>query len=159
MSQEKNSEGRGDAASESGPRSTLQSSEDGRISASIAIAPPRNGYNALWEWFSLSYASWLTMPRVLMHAMPDEWQAKMAELLHEYDDTFNTDDLPNSIVQARRNGKLTRWPEWLLRYRHPDEYEIAQRRATDRSGNPATKEQIVTESGTVGSATDAPKNT
>ena len=28
----------------------------------------------LSRWFGLSYASWLTMPRVMMEAMPEEWQ-------------------------------------------------------------------------------------
>lgn len=32
------------------------------------------GENALWLWFGLSRASWLTLPRVLMHEMPDEWR-------------------------------------------------------------------------------------
>ena len=31
----------------------------------------------LSNWFGLSYASFLTLPRVLMEAMPEEWQRKM----------------------------------------------------------------------------------
>lgn len=36
----------------------------------------QTGKEKLWQWFSLSYAAWLTLPRVLMHEMPDEWQRK-----------------------------------------------------------------------------------
>lgn len=83
------------------------------------------GQQKLWGWFGLSYASFLTLPRVLMHEMPDEWQSKMADLLHEYEDEFcNRGDMPGSRVQAVRDGKLTKWPEWLLRYRRPDKVEI-----------------------------------
>lgn len=38
------------------------------------------GYDALWGWFGLSRASFLVLPRVLMHEMPDDWQLRMAAL-------------------------------------------------------------------------------
>jgi len=47
----------------------------------------KKGYDKLWSWFGLSYASFLTLPRVMMHEMPDEWQGKMADLLEEWDST------------------------------------------------------------------------
>jgi len=80
----------------------------------------KKGEDALWTWFGLSYASWLTMPRVLMHEMPDEWQAKMAVLLEEYEDAFPNQ--PNIIphVSLKRDGKYTKIPRWLSNYRHPD---------------------------------------
>ena len=37
-----------------------------------------NGADHLSCKFSLSHASFLTIPRVLMEAMPDEWQERMA---------------------------------------------------------------------------------
>ncbi|MCR4307162.1 MAG: hypothetical protein NUV80_01220 [Candidatus Berkelbacteria bacterium] len=84
----------------------------------------RKGYDALWFWFGLSHASWLTLPRVLMHEMPDEWQGKMAELLNEYDAAFpNQPDL-GTQVQVTHKGKLTRTPSWLINYRHPEYKEI-----------------------------------
>jgi hypothetical protein len=78
------------------------------------------GHDALSFWFGLSYASFLTLPRVLMEAMSDEWQGKMAALLNEYDDTF--DRLPSygTRVQVLKNGKMTKTPEWLINYRRPD---------------------------------------
>lgn len=78
----------------------------------------------LSNWFGLSYASFLTLPRVLMEAMPEEWQQKMTELLIEYDQTFpNLFDLGTS-VQITRNGKLIKTPEWITSYRHPDKKKL-----------------------------------
>jgi hypothetical protein len=75
----------------------------------------------LWTWFGLSYASWLTMPRVLMHEMPNEWQKKMAKLLKEWDDYYNFNDLNlGTRVQITKNNKLIKTPNWLINYRHPD---------------------------------------
>lgn len=89
-----------------------------------------DGHDALWKWFGLSRASFLTMPRVMMHAMPDEWQAKMAVLLDEWDaewDTSNTSD-PGLHVSAKVGNRFTAMPDWLLQYRHPDIAEIESRR-------------------------------
>ena len=79
----------------------------------------QDGYNKLWDWFGLSYASFLTLPRVLMHEMPDEWQGKMADLLYEYDRAFqNLPDL-RTEVRVSRDGRLVKMPDWLVQYRHP----------------------------------------
>jgi len=40
-------------------------------------------------WFELSYAHFLTVPRLVMESMPLEWQEKMAALLQEMDNTFD----------------------------------------------------------------------
>lgn len=96
----------------------------------------RPGYDALWGWFGLSRASFLVMPRILMHEMPDEWQSQMAELLEQYDDAFNRAPLPGCKVMAvGERGRFQSWPDWLLRYRRPDvdrvnelRVEVADRR-------------------------------
>lgn len=82
------------------------------------------GHDELWLWFSLSYASFLTIPRVLMHSMPDKWQWKMAKLLNEYDEIFS--NLPDitTRVQIAKDGKLIKHPSWILNYRHPQYDEI-----------------------------------
>ena len=85
----------------------------------------KQGEDKLWTWFSLSYSSWLTLPRVLMHEMPDEWQGKMADLLEEWEahwDFSNVDLEP--CVHLRANGKFTQTPEWLWNYRHPKKAEL-----------------------------------
>ena len=43
----------------------------------------------LSEWFELSYAQFLTIPRLVMENMPLEWQEKMKALLYELDGTFD----------------------------------------------------------------------
>jgi len=40
-------------------------------------------------WFELSYAQYLTVPRLVMQSMPLKWQRKMAVLLREMDETFD----------------------------------------------------------------------
>tara|TARA_R110002072_G_C7685490_1_gene511792 strand:- start:27 stop:320 length:294 start_codon:yes stop_codon:yes gene_type:complete len=87
------------------------------------------GYERLWVWFGLSRASWLTMPRILMHEMPDEWQDKMADLLEEWDAEWDSGDMPAPSVTAKLDNKFTRWPAWLLNYRRPDKREIEKLRA------------------------------
>lgn len=81
----------------------------------------RNGYDELWLWFGLSRASWLTLPRAMMHEMPDDWQAKMAQLLKQWDETWDTDDFPIPTVTGRDdNGKFKKYDRRLTYYRHPD---------------------------------------
>jgi hypothetical protein len=61
------------------------------------------------------------MPRAFLHAMPDEWQGKMAALLEEWDATWEWgDDIDGSRVQVIKNGRLTKMPDYLREYRHPD---------------------------------------
>ena len=72
-------------------------------------------------WFGLSYASFLTLPRVLMEAMPQEWQDRMAELLYEYSDAVKNPPSLGTRVQITGEGdKLVKTPEWIINYRHPD---------------------------------------
>ena len=79
----------------------------------------KDGLNSLWLWFGLSRASWLTLPRVMMHEMPDEWQKQMAVLLDEYDKTFQNQPDLGTRVQVTSKGKMVKTPGWL-NYRHPD---------------------------------------
>lgn len=88
---------------------------------------PESGYERLWGWFSLSYASWLTLPRVMMHEMPDDWQAKMAALMNEWDATWTKvpDDVSlNTSVCVKNGNRYTRMPRILCNYRRPDKQEI-----------------------------------
>lgn len=101
--------------------------------SSLTAGLGHTGYDALWLWFSLSYASWLTLPRVLMHEMPDEWQDRMAELLREFDEAWDSEGMPQSLVVARKDNKFTSWPEWLLNYRRPNRSEIERLRSNGQS--------------------------
>ncbi|MBT7631292.1 MAG: hypothetical protein HN597_16555 [Desulfobacula sp.] len=65
-----------------------------------------DGKERLWGWFELSYASFLVIPRVLMHSMPDDWQNQMASLLEEYQDTFPNQPHIGTRVQATKDEPL-----------------------------------------------------
>lgn len=41
------------------------------------------------DWFELTYAQYLTIPRSILQSMPDGWQKKFVALLNELDDTFD----------------------------------------------------------------------
>lgn len=41
------------------------------------------------EWFELSYAQYLTVPRSVLQSMPDKWQSKFVSLLEELDETID----------------------------------------------------------------------
>jgi hypothetical protein len=58
--------------------------------------------------------------------MPDDWQNQMASLLEEYQDTFPNQPDIGTRIQATKNGKLTKMPEFLKNYRHPD-YRVIEK--------------------------------
>lgn len=41
------------------------------------------------DWFELSYAQYLTIPRSVMEAMPKDWQVRMVECLEQLDETID----------------------------------------------------------------------
>ncbi len=45
------------------------------------MTEPRS--NAIHDWFGLTYASHLVVPRMIMQEMPAVWQEKMVALLNE----------------------------------------------------------------------------
>ncbi|WP_242152754.1 hypothetical protein [Pseudomonas sp. ArH3a] len=83
----------------------------------------------LGAYFGLSYSSWLTLPRVLMEAMPEEWKHNMAALLHRYDDTYPNQPDYGTTVRVTVDGKMVKTPGWLINYRHPDLAMINEMRA------------------------------
>lgn len=86
-----------------------------------------DGNYELSKWFGCSRAAFAVLPRVLMEAMSDEWQYRMAVLLSQYSDTFDTTDLGIQALYVSAKGdnnKFTKMPEWVLNYRHPDKSVI-----------------------------------
>ncbi|ATW62284.1 hypothetical protein Psp6_00031 [Pseudomonas phage Psp6] len=79
------------------------------------------GGEDLKTWFGLSYASWLTIPRVLLEAMPDVWQGRLAVLLHEYEDAFPNHPEIGTTVRCTKGGRIIKTPDWMVNYRHPDQ--------------------------------------
>jgi len=41
------------------------------------------------EWFELTYAQYLTIPRSVLQSMPDDWQEKFVALLKELDEAID----------------------------------------------------------------------
>ena len=90
-----------------------------------APEPQTTGHDRLWHWFGLSRSAYAIMPRVMMHAMPDDWQDRMATLLEEWMAFWpNMPDI-DACVQIRRAGRMIPTPPWLLNYRHPDRQHLA----------------------------------
>jgi hypothetical protein len=52
------------------------------------------------EWFSLSYASYLTLPRSVLQSMPDEWQKRFVAMLGDLDQAYGHLDWPAYRVSA-----------------------------------------------------------
>ncbi len=46
-------------------------------------------HEAVHNWFELSYAQYLTLPRTALQSMPDEWQARFVACLRELDESFD----------------------------------------------------------------------
>lgn len=99
------------------------------INETFAWHEEKSGHERLWGWFGLSYASFLVLPRIMMHAMPDEWQRRMAVLLEEYDEAFPSHPATDCNVLKRDAGRFVSWPSWLLHYRRPDLSEIERARS------------------------------
>lgn len=72
------------------------------------------------DWFELTYAQYLVMPRSLMEAMPTRWQYDMAKLLEEFDHTFDWRPPTGRYwVQLKDgNGRYVR--DDFMEYRHPN---------------------------------------
>jgi hypothetical protein len=76
------------------------------------------GHAALSLWFELSYAQFLTVPRLVLEAMPDEWQGKLAALMEELDATIDWRPRDGRYYVRLRdaNGRFTEAPLWNYRY-------------------------------------------
>lgn len=83
----------------------------------------RPGFSDLWGCFGRG-DGFLTLPRSLMHEMPDDWQSVMAELLDEWERAWNwPDDFPTATVRARdKKNRFTKWPAWLLEYKYREQH-------------------------------------
>lgn len=63
-------------------------------------------------WFSLSYASWLTIPRVSLQEMPLDWQARFFSLLDEAEEHHGL-EVPNGLSVVRKHkGKFVENSHW-----------------------------------------------
>lgn len=63
------------------------------------------------SWFGLSYASWLTIPRLSLQEMPLDWQARFVELLNE-GERLGLQTPDGLIVQRQIDGKFVSNAHW-----------------------------------------------
>ncbi|WP_447845745.1 hypothetical protein [Pseudomonas aeruginosa] len=89
------------------------------------------GYDQLWAWFGLSRSAYAVLPRVMMHAMPDDWQRRFAELMDEWDDHWPNQPDITAHVQIKQNNRFISTPPWLLNYRNPDHNQLNAMRGKD----------------------------
>ena len=73
--------------------------------------------DAVNGWFGLSYANYLTVPRVLLEEMPDEWQNRFVALMDEMRQAF-VNDVTYEVRLRDERGRYRADP--LASYRHPD---------------------------------------
>lgn len=45
--------------------------------------------DAIHNWFELTYAQYLTIPRSVLQSMPDEWQERFVRCLEELDEAID----------------------------------------------------------------------
>ncbi len=62
------------------------------------------------QWFGLSYANYLTLPRSILQSMPEEWQKRFVECLYELDSVCINSGIetPNYTVSARKGGRFVK---------------------------------------------------
>ena len=69
-------------------------------------------------WFELSYAQYLTIPRLVLQSMPVKWKNKLAELLFELDDTVDWRPGDGRYWVKLRDGKGRYCADPLSNYRY-----------------------------------------
>jgi hypothetical protein len=73
--------------------------------------------DAVHDWFSLTYASYLVLPRVLLQSMPVHWQRRFVKMLKDLDNSFShVKRAPSYWVRACEGGRFIH--EDLPGYRH-----------------------------------------
>lgn len=78
------------------------------------------------DWFSLTYANYLVLPRSLIQEMPVEWQKRFVALLEEMETEFPKH---NDAYMVKVRGERGRFIcDLLAEYRRPDKNAINEMR-------------------------------
>jgi len=56
--------------------------------------------DGIHEYFNLTYASYLVLPRTVLQSMPDTWQADFVEMLEKIPRTLDYTEVDNYRVMA-----------------------------------------------------------
>jgi hypothetical protein len=81
-------------------------------------------------WFELTYAQYLTIPRSILEAMPDEWQGRFVRCLEELDGAFDWRPEEGRYWCRLKDGSGRFAPDPLMEYRRPDYDHIERIRKT-----------------------------
>jgi len=83
----------------------------------------------MWQWFGLSYSSYLVMPRSLLCGMPKRWQRRMVKLLQEAEQAYETDSIDDNYVVSLRDegGRFKHDP--LADYKYPPKLPYREKRS------------------------------
>lgn len=75
----------------------------------------------MWNWFNLTYSSYLVIPRALLCGMPLDWQQRMASLLDECREVYDPYAINDNytVLLKGKKGRFAIDP--LRNYRHPPE--------------------------------------
>lgn len=76
-------------------------------------------------WFELTYAQYLTVPRSLLEAMPEEWQERFVRCLEELDAEFDWRPEEGRYWCHLKDGEGRFVVDPLREYRRPDYRYIA----------------------------------
>lgn len=74
----------------------------------------------MWDYFGLSYASYLVLPRVILCAMSAEWQRRLVALLDEAESEFGIVPREGEYAVFLRCARRRFVADPLRQYRHPD---------------------------------------
>ncbi len=91
-------------------------SHDGTKKVSPIENSHGEGHERLHEWFGLSYANYLTIPRAVLQSLPDQLQGRLAEVLEKMDAVCMEHHLHwpgrDTVIEVRlrRNGKFIKDP-------------------------------------------------
>jgi hypothetical protein len=80
------------------------------------------------QWFELTYAQYVTVPRSILQAMPVEWQRCFVRCLEELDETFAWRPAEGCYWVKLKDGKGRYVSDPLMQYRHPDRVHIERLR-------------------------------
>jgi hypothetical protein len=86
----------------------------------VKVAQGATSVRSVHNWFELTYAQYLTIPRSILEAMPVEWQQRMVACLEELDATFDWRPKEGRYWVQLKNGQGKYWHDPLMQYRHPD---------------------------------------
>jgi len=73
------------------------------------------------NWFELSYAQYLTIPRSVLQEMPNEWQKRFVQCLEELDSTLDWRPKDGCYWVKLKDGKGQFKKDRFMNYRYPTE--------------------------------------